>query len=100
MNIVVICADQLRADHLGHEGMLPVKTPWIDSIAHEGHSFANAYVTNPVCMPNRASIMTGRWPSAHGVRTNGLPLDPNADTYARVLRGKGWKTAAVGKLHL
>lgn len=100
MNIVMICADQLRADHLGHEGVLPVRTPWIDSVAEGGHSFSNAYVTNPVCMPNRASIMTGRWPSAHGVRTNGLPLDPHAETYARVLRNCGWATSAVGKLHL
>lgn len=100
MNIVVICADQLRADHLGHEGVLPVRTPWIDGIAQEGHSFSRAFVTNPVCMPNRASIMTGQWPSTHGVRTNGLPLDPNIDTYARVLRRAGWTTSAVGKLHL
>lgn len=100
MNIIVICADQLRADHLGHEGKLPVRTPWIDGIATQGHRFARAYVTNPVCMPNRASIMTGRWPSAHGLRTNGLPLDPGAETYARVLRSQGWSTSAVGKLHL
>lgn len=100
MNIVVFCADQLRADHLGYEGVLPVRTPWIDSIATDGHVFTNTYVTNPVCMPNRSSIMTGRWPSAHGVRTNGLPLDPQAETYARVLRRAGWKTSAVGKLHL
>lgn len=100
MNIIVICADQLRADHLGHEGVLPVRTPWIDSLAASGHSFSQAFVTNPVCMPNRASIMTGRWPSSHGVRTNGLPLDPQAETYARVLRHAGWATSAVGKLHL
>lgn len=100
MNIVVICADQLRADHLGHEGVLPIQTPWIDSLAIEGHSFSQAFVTNPVCMPNRASIMTGQWPSMHGVRTNGLPLDPKAETYARVLRTSGWTTSAVGKLHL
>ena len=100
MNVVVIVADQLRPDHLGHEGVQPVRTPHIDSIAASGHRFGRAFVANPVCMPNRATIMTGRWPSAHGLRTNGLPLDPHATTFVRTLRSQGWTTAAVGKLHL
>ena len=100
MNVVVIIADQLRADHLGHEGVQPVRTPHIDSIAAAGARFSRALVANPVCMPNRATIMTGRWPSAHGLRTNGLPLDPDARTFVRTLRSEGWTTAAVGKLHL
>lgn len=100
MNVVVIIADQLRADHLGHEAVVPVRTPHIDRIAQEGRRFSRAFVANPVCMPNRATIMTGRWPSAHGLRTNGIPLDPSAQTFPRVLRGQGWSTAAVGKLHL
>ena len=100
MNVVVIIADQLRADHLGHEGVQPVRTPNIDGIAAAGTRFSRALVANPVCMPNRATIMTGRWPSAHGLRTNGLPLDPEARTFVGVLRGAGWATAAVGKLHL
>lgn len=100
MNVVVIIADQLRPDHLGHEGVQPVRTPHIDGIAARGHRFTRAFVANPVCMPNRATIMTGRWPSAHGLRTNGLPLDPDARTFVRVLRDLGYSTAAVGKLHL
>lgn len=100
MNIVVIVADQLRADHLGFEGLLPVRTPHLDGLAARGRRFTRAFVANPVCMPNRATIMTGRWPSAHGLRTNGLPLDPQAVTFPRVLRDAGWATAAVGKLHL
>jgi len=100
VNVVVIVADQLRPDHLGHEGVQPVRTPHIDSIAARGHRFTRALVANPVCMPNRATIMTGRWPSAHGLRTNGLPLDPQARTFVRVLRDQGYRTAAVGKLHL
>jgi arylsulfatase A-like enzyme len=99
MNIVVIIADQLRRDHLGFSGRLPVRTPHIDALAARGHVFNRAYAANPVCMPNRATIMTGRWPSAHGLRTNGIPLDPDCDTFARVLRREGWRTAAVGKLH-
>lgn len=98
--IVVIVADQLRADHLGFEGRVPVRTPNIDGLAARGHVFNRTYAANPVCMPNRATIMTGRWPSAHGLRTNGIPLHPEAETFPRVLRDNGWRTAAVGKLHL
>ena len=100
MNIIVIVADQLRDSHLGFRGLVPVRTPNIDRLAGSGHVFNRAYVGNPVCMPNRATIMTGMWPSAHGLRTNGLPLDPRIDTFARVLRNRGWRTAAIGKLHL
>ena len=99
MSIVVFVADQLRPDHLGFAGNLPVRTPHLDGLAARGHVFDRAYVANPVCMPNRATIMTGRWPSAHGLRTNGLPLDPGADTFARTLRRSGWQSSAVGKLH-
>ena len=99
-NLVVIVADQLRADHLGFAGRVPVRTPNIDRLAATGHVFERAFAANPVCMPNRATIMTGRWPSAHGLRTNGIPLDPQAATFARTLRAQGWRTAAVGKLHL
>lgn len=95
----MIVADQLRADHLGCYGDLPVRTPHIDALAARGQVFDRAYVANPVCMPNRATIMTGRWPSAHGLRTNGIPLDPGAETFARVLRADRWRTSAVGKLH-
>jgi arylsulfatase A-like enzyme len=100
MNIVVIIADQLRVDHLGYAGKVPVRTPHIDALAESGHRFDRAFVANPVCMPNRATIMTGQWPSAHGLRTNGLPLNPGCDTFVRALRRHGWRTSAVGKLHL
>ena len=99
MNIIVIIADQLRLDHLGFAGKVPVRTPNIDALAARGHQFNRTYVANPVCMPNRATIMTGQWPSAHGLRTNGLPLHPDSETFARALRRSGFATAAVGKLH-
>lgn len=99
-NVLVIVADQLRADHLGFASTLPVRTPAIDALARRGVACTRAYAANPVCMPNRATIMTGRWPSAHGLRTNGIPLDPSADTFARRLRAAGYRTSAIGKLHL
>lgn len=96
--VVVLVADQLRADHLGFGGG-PLPTPHLDRLAATSTVFDQAYVANPTCMPNRSTIATGRWPSAHGTRTNGVTLDWDAQTFMRSMRGAGWRTAAVGKLH-
>ncbi|MEZ5342506.1 MAG: sulfatase-like hydrolase/transferase [Acidimicrobiales bacterium] len=98
--ILVIVGDQLRADHLGFGGMELAHTPNLDTLAATGTVFDRAHVTNPICMPSRATLATGRWPSVHGTRTNGVPLDPTAETVMSGLRRSGWHTAAVGKLHL
>jgi arylsulfatase A-like enzyme len=97
-NVLVLVADQLRADHLGFGGG-PMHTPNLDSFAAGSMVFDQAYVANPTCMPNRATIATGRWPTAHGTRTNGLTLDWDAQTFMRCLQQQGWRTAAAGKLH-
>ena len=73
-NVLLIITDQHRADHLGCYGNHQVKTPNIDALAQSGARFDRAYVANPVCMPNRGSIMTSRMPSVHGARSNGVPL--------------------------
>ena len=57
--VVVLVADQLRADHLGFGGG-QVPTPHLDALAASGTVFDQAYVANPTCMPNRATIATGR----------------------------------------
>ncbi len=97
-HVLVIVADQLRAAHLGFGGG-PMPTPALDRLAAQSTRFDRAFVTNPTCMPNRASLMTGRWPSSHGTRTNGITLDPDTTTFVRAMRNDGWRTAAVGKLH-
>ncbi|MCQ9162831.1 sulfatase [Arthrobacter sp. STN4] len=98
-NVVVFIADQLRADHLGFAGNPVVKTPHLDRLAAASVVFTEATVANPTCMPNRASLLTGRWPSAHGTRCNGITMDPNASTMVRNMALDGYNTAAVGKLH-
>ena len=67
-NFLFIITDQHRADHLGCYGNEMVQTPNIDNLAAGGRRYDRFYVANPICMPNRASIMTGRMPSLHGVR--------------------------------
>jgi arylsulfatase A-like enzyme len=99
-NFLFIITDQHRADYLGCAGHPIVKTPHIDSIAARGVRFDNFHVATPVCMPNRASLLTGRFPSAHGLRYNGCDLSYRAATFTQVLREGGYRTAAIGKSHV
>ena len=97
---IFFISDQHRADHLGCYGNSQVKTPNIDRLAQSGTRFENFYVANPFCMPNRASLMTGRMPSLHRARTNGNPLPLESRTFVKSLREAGYRTALIGKSHL
>ncbi|MEX3015275.1 sulfatase [Gymnodinialimonas hymeniacidonis] len=99
-NFLFIITDQHRADHLGCYGNPTVRTPHIDRIAAQGTRFERFYVANPICMPNRASIMTGRMCSAHGARHNGIPLSKDHTTFVELLRDAGYRTGLIGKSHL
>ena len=99
-NFLFIITDQHRADHLGCAGNKTVQTPNIDGIAAKGTMWDRFYVANPICMPNRASIMTGRMCSAHGARHNGIPLSKDHTTFVELLRDAGYRTGLIGKSHL
>ncbi|MEL7158326.1 MAG: sulfatase-like hydrolase/transferase [Actinomycetota bacterium] len=99
-NVLFVITDQQRADHCGFMGNRVVRTPNLDAVADRGTVFTNAWVANPVCMPNRSSIMTGRLPTAHGVVFNDRSLDWQANTFVRRFRAAGYRTALVGKSHL
>ena len=99
-NFLFFITDQHRADWLGCAGHPVVRTPNIDAIAARGTLFENFHVASQICMPNRASLMTGRMPSVHGLRYNGLALPARAVTFVDVLAKGGYKTAAIGKSHL
>lgn len=99
-NILFFCTDQHRADHLGFGGNEVVRTPNLDALASRATVFDRAYVANPVCMPNRSSILTGRLPSAHGVVFNDRSLDWGANTFVRRLAAAGYHTRHVGKAHI
>lgn len=100
VNFLMFITDQLRADHLGCYGNRVVQTPNIDAISKKGFRLDNMHVATPICMPNRASMMTGRYPSVHGARHNGIPLSLKARTFVETLRLSGYQTAQVGKIHL
>jgi arylsulfatase A-like enzyme len=99
-NFLFIIADQLRADHLGCYGNTVVRTPNLDRLAAEAFVADRFHVASPICMPNRASLLTGRMPSLHGVRHNGIPLSLRASNFVERLRQNGYRTALVGKSHL
>lgn len=99
-SFILFVTDQQRADHLGCYGNPIVRTPHIDAIAQKGTRFENFTVACPVCMPNRASLMTGRMPSQHLVRHNGIPLPRQTTTFVDLLRADGYRTALIGKGHL
>jgi arylsulfatase A-like enzyme len=99
-NFLFLITDQQRADWLGCYGHPVLKTPNIDSIAAKGKRFENFHTAAPVCMPNRASLLTGRYPSRHGLRHNGCRLPLSANTFVDLLAEAGYHTAAIGKSHL
>jgi choline-sulfatase len=98
-NIVVIMADQHRADMLGCAGN-NVLTPNLDALAAHGTRFSRVSCQGPLCMPARASFMTERYVRDHGVYTNWAEIASDSPTYAWALREAGYHTAMVGKAHL
>lgn len=99
-NILLILTDQQRRDSLGCYGNRHVQTPRLDALAGEGVCFDNHFVVNGVCMPSRASLLTGRYPNRHRLNSNGCILPQSELTLPEVLRRNGYRTAAAGKLHL
>lgn len=99
-NFLLFITDQHRADHLGIYGNAVVQTPNIDRLGSHGWVAERCYVASPICMPNRASLMTGRMPSVHGARHNGVPLPLSQTTFVERLRDAGYRTGLVGKSHL
>lgn len=98
-NVLLITCDQLRKDSLGCYGNPAIRTPHIDAVAERGARFERVFTAYPVCAPNRASLATGRYPSVHGLRNNGVFLPREELTLMEVLRRRGYATYGVGKMH-
>ncbi len=80
------------SDHL-------IETPNIDRIADEGILFTNATVTNSICAPSRATILTGKHCHIHGKVDNVFPFDESQTTFPQLMQEAGYQTAMFGKLH-
>jgi len=98
-NILFIMADQIRFDALGFMHKFPVKTPNIDRLAENGAVFNNAYCSNPLCVPARASIMTGVNSYDHGVYYNDQNWPDEMATFADKLAKNCYYTTLIGKTH-
>ena len=99
-NILFLMTDQMRPDSLGCYGSAEARTPHIDALARDGVQFNNCYVQNPLCCPSRYSILTGRYPHCHGVVSNWYAPRPGETSFAHQLNRAGYRTAAIGKMHL
>lgn len=98
-NIVLIQADQMAAQALGAYGDEAAQTPNIDALAEEGAVFDRAYCNTPLCAPSRASMMTGVMPSELDCYDNGDDFLASTPTFAHHLRGAGYHTALIGRMH-
>lgn len=98
-NIVLITGDHLRWDHIAANGRPEMITPNLDELVRAGVSFRAAFTVGVACTPNRASLMTGRYPSAHGLISNGIMMPDDEVTLTHVLRDAGYYTGQMGKLH-
>ena len=99
-NVLFIHTDEQRADTLGCYGNEVVDTPHVDELAAEGVTFEEGHCTHPLCSPSRGTLLTGRYPSAHGLWRNGIPLSQEETTIAELLREAGYATGLLGKGHV
>lgn len=97
--ILILMTDQQRADALGCAGTDILETPHMDRLAAEGVRFANAFTTCPICMPARASFVSGLYCHNHGMWKNRGELPADDETFFHHLQRAGYHVAYVGKSH-
>ena len=101
-NLVVVLVDDLRFDEFHAGGHPYLETPNIDRLVREGAWFVNAFHAVPLCSPNRASLLTGQYPSRHGIIDNVARdlASHHLETFNLPLQAAGYRTAFIGKWHM
>ena len=98
-NIIFMMADDHAYQAISAYSNHLIETPQIDRLANEGMRFTNACVTNSICAPSRAVILTGKHSHLNGKIDNRFPFDTTNVTFPQILHDAGYQTAMFGKLH-
>ncbi len=99
-NILFIFTDDHAPHAISAYGSKLIQTPNLDRIAKEGMTFERCYVTNSICAPSRAVILSGMHSFHNGQMTNVDVFDGSQVTFPKLLRKVGYETALIGKWHL
>ena len=99
-NLLFIWTDEQRADTMAAYGNTKIHAPNLNKLAAESVVFERAYVTQPVCTPNRSAVMTGLWPHTSGCIKNNIPLPAKVPCLPEMLNDPDYRTAYMGKWHL
>lgn len=99
-NIIFIFSDDHAYQAISAYGNKQVQTPNIDRIAKQGARFNNALVTNSICGPSRATLLTGKYSHINGYPLNEQRFDVNQQLFPALLQQHGYQTAWIGKWHL
>ncbi len=98
-NIIFIMSDDHAYQAISAYSNRLLETPNIDRIAKQGMRFTNACVTNSICAPSRATILTGKHNHLNGKIDNRMPFDTTQVTFPQIFQDNGYQTAMFGKLH-
>jgi len=99
-NIVFIMSDDHAYQAISAYGYGLNLTPHIDRIAEEGALFTHGYVSNSICAPSRAAMLTGKHSFVNGKVDNLQAFNWDQDNFAKQLQNAGYQTALIGKIHL
>lgn len=99
-NIIFILSDDHAYQAISAYGSKLINTPHIDRIAKEGVLMKEAAVTNSVCSPSRAVILTGKYSHLNGMKDNGTFFNGRQQILPKIFQQNGYRTAIVGKWHL
>ena len=99
-NLLFLWTDEQRADTMAAYGNTRIHTPNLNKLGRESVVFERAYVTQPVCTPNRSAVMTGLWPHTTGCIKNNVPLPADVPCFPELVNDPDYHTAYMGKWHL
>jgi arylsulfatase A-like enzyme len=99
-NVILVICDDLTRQAMGCYGGKLMPTPQMDRLAKEGARFDKGFVSNSICGPSRAAILTGKYSHLNGFRHNRENFDGAQQTFPKLLQAAGYETAVIGKWHL